>query len=48
MPVIKKFAENLTQNLTSFGVFEVDTNPNSKYFKITEFKDTFMVVKTGF
>jgi len=48
MPVIKKFAENLSQNLTSFGVFEVDTNPNSKYFKITEFKDTFTGGKNGF
>jgi hypothetical protein len=48
MAIIKKFAENLTQPLTSFGTFLVDTNPNSTYFKITEFKDTFTGGKNGF
>ncbi len=48
MAIIKKFAENLTQNLTSFGTFLVDTDPNSQYFKITEFKDTFTGGKNGF
>jgi hypothetical protein len=48
MAIIKKFAENLTQPLTSFGTFVVDSNPNSTYFKITEFKDTFTGGKNGF
>ena len=48
MAVIKKFAEVLTQNLTSFGTFIVDNTPNSEYFKITEFKDTFTGGKNGF
>ena len=48
MAIIKKFAENLTQPLTSFGTFLVDTNPTSTYFKITEFKDTFTGGKNGF
>jgi len=48
MAIIKKFAENLTQPLTSFGTFLVDTNPTSTYFKITEFKDAFTGGKNGF
>ena len=48
MAVIKKFAENLTQNLTTFQTYLVDTNPNSTYFKVTEFKDTFTGGKNGF
>jgi len=48
MAIIKKFAETITQPLTSFGTFLVDTNPNSTYFKITEFKDTFTGGKNGF
>lgn len=48
MAVIKKFADNLTQNLTTFGTFLIDENPNSQYFKITEFKDTFTGGKNGF
>ena len=48
MAIIKKFAENLTQPLTSFGTFLVDTTPTSTYFKITEFKDTFTGGKNGF
>ncbi len=48
MAVIKKYAETLTQNLTTFQTFLVDTNPNSTYFKITEFKDTFTGGKNGF
>jgi hypothetical protein len=48
MAIIKKFAETLTQPLTSFGTFLVDTNPNSTYFKITEFKDSFTGGKNGF
>jgi len=48
MAVIKKFAENLTQTLGSFGTFLIDSDPNSQYFKITEFKDTFTGGKNGF
>jgi hypothetical protein len=48
MAIIKKFAETLNQPLTSFGTFLVDTNPNSTYFKITEFKDSFTGGKNGF
>jgi len=48
MAIIKKFAETLTQPLTSFGTFLVDTNPNSTYFKVTEFKDSFTGGKNGF
>ena len=48
MAVIKKFAENLTQTLSSFGTFLIDSDPNSQYFKITQFKDTFTGGKNGF
>ena len=48
MARIKKYAENLTQHLTSFVTFINDTNPNSEYFRITEFKDTFTGGKNGF
>lgn len=48
MAVIKKFPETLTQNLTTFQTYLVDTNANSTYFKVTEFKDTFTGGKNGF
>jgi hypothetical protein len=48
MAVIKKFPETLTQNLTTFQTYLVDTTPNSTYFKVTEFKDTFTGGKNGF
>ncbi len=48
MAVIKKFGETLTQNLSSFQTYIVDNNPNSTYFKITEFKDSFTGGKNGF
>jgi hypothetical protein len=48
MAVIKKYAENLTTPLTNYGTFLNDTNPNSNYFRITEFKDTFTGGKNGF
>jgi hypothetical protein len=48
MAVIKKFAEVLNQDLSAFATFIVDTNPNSQYFKITEFKDTLTGGKNGF
>ena len=46
MARIKKFAPE--QKLSSFQTFLVDSNPNSDYFRITEFKDTFTGGKNGF
>jgi len=48
MARIKKYADNLTQNLTYFQTYLVDTNPNSTYFRITEFKESFTGGKNGF
>ena len=48
MPIIKKYAETLTSPLTNYNTFLVDANPNSTYFKITEFADTFTGGKNGF
>ncbi len=48
MPIIKKYAETLTAPLTNYNTFLVDDNPNSTYFKITEFADTFTGGKNGF
>jgi hypothetical protein len=48
MAIIKKFAENLTQNLTTFQTYITDVTPNSRYFRVTEFKDTFTGGKNGF
>jgi hypothetical protein len=46
MARIKKFSPQ--QKLSSFQTFIVDDNPNSDYFRITEFKDTFTGGKNGF
>ncbi len=48
MAIIKKYAEVLTQPLTSYTTFVNDTAPNSTYFRITEFKDTLTGGKNGF
>ena len=48
MARIKKFAGDIPQNLTSIQTFLVDENPNSDYFRITEFKETFTGGKNGF
>jgi hypothetical protein len=48
MARIKKYSPSLSTNLTYYETFVVDTNPNSDYFKITEFKDTFTGGKNGF
>jgi hypothetical protein len=48
MARIKKFGTNKPQKLSTFETFLVDTNPNSTYFRITEFKDTFTGGKNGF
>ena len=46
MARIKKYSPE--QNLSSFQTFVIDDNPNSDYFRITEFKDTFTGGKNGF
>jgi hypothetical protein len=46
MARIKKYSPE--QNLSSFGTFLIDNNPNSDYFRITEFNDTFTGGKNGF
>ena len=46
MARIKKYSPE--QNLSSFQTFVSDVNPNSDYFRITEFKDTFTGGKNGF
>lgn len=46
MARIKKFSPK--ENLSSFQTLIVDTNPNSEYFRITEFKNTFTGGKNGF
>ena len=46
MAIIKKFASY--QNLTNFNVLVDDINPNSDYFRITDFKETFTGGKNGF
>jgi hypothetical protein len=48
MAIIKKYPETLTQPLYQFNTFVLDTAPNSQYFKITEFKDSFSGGKNGF
>ena len=46
MARIKKYSPE--QKLSSFQTFIIDDNPNSDYFRITEFKDTFTGGKNGF
>jgi len=46
MAIIKSFAPFL--NLSNFQTFLKDENPNSDYFRITEFKNTFTGGKNGF
>ena len=46
MAIIKKYSPLL--NLSNFQTFETDTDSNSKYFRITEFKSTFTGGKNGF
>ena len=41
MARIKKYGDTQVQNLTSFNTFITDVNPNSDYFRITEFKESF-------
>ena len=46
MARIKKYSPE--QNLSSFQTLILDENPNSDYFRISEFKDTFTGGKNGF
>jgi len=46
MAIIKKFSP--FQNLSSFSSFINDTNPNSQYFRISEFSEQFTGGKNGF
>lgn len=46
MSRIKRYAPK--ENLSDFQTFIVDTDPNSEYFRITEFKDTLTGGKNGF
>jgi hypothetical protein len=46
MAIIKSFSP--LQNLSNYGTFITDTNPNSDYFRITEFNETFTGGKNGF
>ncbi len=46
MAIIKSFSP--FQNLSNFSTFIVDSNPNSEFFRITEFKETFSGGKNGF
>ena len=48
MARIKKYAPTLRENLTTFQTFIVDINPNSDYFRISEFKETLTGGKNGF
>jgi hypothetical protein len=46
MAIIKSYSPFL--NLSNFSTFIVDTNPNSDYFRINEFKEVFSGGKNGF
>jgi hypothetical protein len=48
MSRIKKFGDNLPKRLNTYQTFIDDTNPNSQYFRITEFNETFTGGKNGF
>ena len=48
MARIKKFAGDIPQGLSSIQTFLIDNTPNSEYFRITEFNDTFTGGKNGF
>ena len=48
MARIKKYSPTIDPHLKYYETFVVDTAPNSRYFKITEFKDTFTGGKNGF
>ena len=48
MPRIKKYAPIVDTHLKYYETLVVDNNPNSEYFKISEFKDTLTAGKNAF
>lgn len=48
MARIKKFGDTRKEQLSTFQTFLIDDNPNSTYFRISEFKDAFTGGKNGF
>ena len=48
MARIKKYSPTIDPHLKYYETFLVDTDPNSQYFKITEFKDVFTGGKNAF
>jgi hypothetical protein len=48
MARIKKYGLTYAQPLSAYATFIKDTAPNSQYFRITEFKETFTGGKNGF
>ena len=48
MARIKKYGTTYNQPLSAYGTFILDTEVNSKYFKISEFKNVFTGGKNGF
>jgi hypothetical protein len=48
MARLKKYGTTYNQPLSAYATFILDTDANSKYFKVTEFKDVFTGGKNGF
>ena len=48
MARIKKYGLTYAQPLSAYATFIKDTVPNSQYFRVTEFKETFTGGKNGF
>jgi hypothetical protein len=48
MARLKKYGTTYNQPLSAYATFILDTEANSKYFKVTEFKDVFTGGKNGF
>ena len=48
MARIKKYSPTIDPHLKYYETLVVDTDPNSKYFKVTEFKEEFTGGKNGF
>ena len=46
MAIIKKYSPK--ENLSNFSVLVRDTESNSEYFRVSEFKDTFTAGRNGF
>ena len=48
MARIQKYGLTYAQPLSAYATFIKDTAPNSQYFRVTEFKETFTGGKNGF